>query len=734
MGGTWSLDGSGSGGASAGALAGTPQPPGAPRREGGRALRIRLVLIVAAVCAAVWLSTLFDALHDREAALSLAERHNDNVAGALAEQAARALQATDLILQQAALLDPDVSGAANSRDAIPDLLRRHMSGVPQVRNLFLFDPARDLHLSSAPAGTANTDLSDRSYYRAQRDQPNLGLFVSEPFISRVTGDPTFVLSRRLAGSGFRGIVGAAVDVGYIRRFYNALDLGPGSSIELLRADGTTLVRREHGRIELTPSGWLPAVRTLGGADALNLTLEHSPLGRALVSLRRVPGYPAIVVAAHSEHDILAGWREKAWKSVARTFVITALAAVLLIAFLRQLERHERVTAQLHQSQKLEALGTLAGGIAHDFNNVLGAVLGYGELAGQHSPQGSAQRRYIDNIIVAANRARDLVARILAFSRPGVSNAQPVSLQKIVAEVHSLTCAALPPAVTVEVSLPPAPLVAMGDAAQLHQMLANLLTNAVQAVAQGGRVAVRAESTEVREGRACTVGHLHPGRYARIDIVDSGAGMSAAQVERIFEPFFTTKPVGSGTGLGLSLVHAIVLDHCAALEVLSRPGDGTTFSVYLPLTTAEPVEDPLPPAVPRGNGEVILVVDDEATLVHLTEEVLASLGYEPVGCVGAQEALRLFRAAPQRFDAVLTDAIMPDMSGMELLSELRQLHPSLPGILLSGYGGPDLKTAAQTAGAQAVLTKPLAAAELAHALDQLLHATGSPTNARHSFAA
>jgi len=180
------------------------------------------------------------------------------VAGALAEQAARALQATDLILQQAALLDPDAYPARNGRAAIPDLLRRHMSGVPQVRNLFLFDPARHLHLSSAPAGSVNADLSDRSYFTAQRDQPNLGLYVSEPFISRLTGDPTFVLSRRLAGAGFRGIAAAAVDIGYMRRFYHALDLGAGSAIELLRADGVTLVSREHGRIEAAPSPWLGA--------------------------------------------------------------------------------------------------------------------------------------------------------------------------------------------------------------------------------------------------------------------------------------------------------------------------------------------------------------------------------------------------------------------------------------------------------------------------------------------
>jgi signal transduction histidine kinase/CheY-like chemotaxis protein len=698
-----------------------PRPAGAARaaRAHSPALRLRLVVFVVATCAAVWLSALFDTLQDRDATLLMAERQHDNVAGALAEQAARALQATDLILQQAALLDPDASRAVNARDAIPDLLRRHMSGVPQVRNLFLFDPVRQLHLSSAPAGSANADLSDRSYFTAHREQPNLGLYVSEPFISRVTGDPTFVLSRRLSGPGFRGIAAASVDIGYIRRFYHALDLGAGSSIELLRADGVTLVSREHGQIEAAPSPWLGALAALGDAEARHMTLEHPVLGGARVSLRRVPGYPAIVALGRAEHEILGVWRAKAWKNVARTFVITTLAAILLIAFLRQLERHERVTAQLHQSQKLEALGTLAGGIAHDFNNMLGAVLGYGELAIKHTEAASPSRRYLDNIIVAATRARDLVARILAFSRPGIGDSAPVLLQKIITEVRSLTCASLPAGITLVIEVPSEPIVVAGDAAQLHQMLANLVTNAVQAVTEPGRVVIRATPLEVVAERDCTVGRLRRVRYVRVDIVDSGVGMSAAQVERIFDPFFTTKPVGAGTGLGLSLVHGIVLDHAAALQVDSQPGNGTTFTAYLPLAEGQPAQEPAPVTVAAGNGESILVVDDEESLVRLAEEVLASLGYEPVGCLGALEALRVFRAAPERFDAVVSDVIMPDMTGPELVCELRRLQPALPVILMSGYGGPDLQAQAHAAGAQAVLMKPLAAAELAACLASVL---------------
>jgi len=676
-------------------------------------------MIVVVVCGAVWLSALADTLRDRAAALDMAERQHDNVAGALAEQAARSLQATDLILQQAALLDPNRPGAVVDAASIPELLRRHMSGVPQVRNLFVFDPARHLYFSAAVPIVPYLEISDRSYFIAQRDDPGLGLYVSEPFIGRTTGDPTFVISRRLLGPGFRGIVGAAVEVGYFRRFYNALELGAGSTVELLRADGITLVSRERAHVESTPSAWLAAVAALGPRDSIHMSLDHASLGRARVSLRRVPGYPAVIAVARAEDDILAAWRAEAWKNVARTFVITSLAAVLLVAFLRQLARHEHVTAQLHQSQKLEALGTLAGGIAHDFNNILGAVLGYGELAVQHTAPGSPQRRYVDNIVTAANRARDLVARILAFSRPGVGTRGAVALQDIVGEITSLMRASLPAHVTLELNLPTLPVVVMGDAAQLHQVVGNLVANAAQALSQAGTVGVALSVVAVDTTRELAVGRLLPGRYARLDVRDSGVGIPADQLPRIFDPFFTTKPVGEGTGLGLSLVHGIVLDHGGAIDVDSRPGHGTVFSVYLPAVDAAPGVAPAPVASPLGTGQSILVVDDEEALVQLTEEVLASLGYEPVGCTGARRALDMFRAAPDRFDAVLCDVIMPDMAGPEFVAELRRLRPGIPVILMSGYGGASLQARADDAGAQVLVQKPLRAAELARCLADVL---------------
>src|SRR4029077_8359621 len=187
----------------------------------------------------------------------------------------------------------------------------------------------------------------------------------------------------------------------------------------------------------------------------------------------------------------------------------------------------------------------------------------------------------------------------------------------------------------------------------------------------------------------------------------------------FSSSSTATPGGGGGVLGLSLVHGIVLDHAAALQVDSRPGSGTTFSAYLPLAEGQPAQEPAPVAVAGGNGESILVVDDEESLVRLAEEVLASLGYEPVGALGALEALRVFRAAPERFDAVVSDVIMPDMTGPELVRELRRLQPALPVILMSGYGGPDLQAQSAPRRAQAVLMKPLAGAQLGSCLAGVL---------------
>jgi PAS domain S-box-containing protein len=375
----------------------------------------------------------------------------------------------------------------------------------------------------------------------------------------------------------------------------------------------------------------------------------------------------------------------------------------------------RLEASLLQAQKLEAMGTLAGGVAHDFNNILGAVLGYGELAQNAVPANSAVRRYVDSMVNAGQRAKSLVERILAFSRSGVGPRVPVHVQSVVAETLTLLSPSLPDNIQLEQTLAADDAAVSGDSTQIHQVVLNLCMNAAQAMKSGGTLDVRLDIANWSAPRTVITGVLPPGTYVRLCVRDTGSGIEPHLRDRIFDPFFTTKGVGVGTGLGLSLVHGIVTDLGGGVDMTSEVGRGTTFSVYLPQSGhAEPPSDQ-DEAIPHGNGDAVMIVDDEETLVRLGEEMLASLGYEPVGFTSAAEALAEFRADPQRFAAVLSDETMPGMTGSQLTEQLVAIRPEIPVVLMSGYAGATLAARAQAAGAREVLAKPLAARDVARAL-------------------
>jgi PAS domain S-box-containing protein len=383
---------------------------------------------------------------------------------------------------------------------------------------------------------------------------------------------------------------------------------------------------------------------------------------------------------------------------------------------------EHLEAQLRQSQKMEAIGTLAGGIAHDFNNILGAILGYGELAQQHASAGSAMRRYLDNVMHAAERAKTLVDRILGFSRSGLGEHVRVNVQAVVEETLELLAASLPAGIRLEKALEGGDGAVMGDATHLHQVAMNLCTNALHAMEGGGVLSVVLEHVQLSEQRSLSRGALSPGAYLRLAVSDTGTGIPAAVLERIFDPFFTTKGIGEGTGLGLSLVHGIVSELGGAINVVTKAGEGTKFEIWLPV--AGEAARPLVEAtreLPHGRGEVVMIVDDERPLVALAKEMLTQLGYEPVGFESSSEALQAFRAEPRGFDLVLTDEAMPDMVGTELAQEIRQIQPRLPIILMSGHGGAQLAQTAAAVGAQEVLRKPLQARDLAESLARVLGA-------------
>jgi signal transduction histidine kinase/ActR/RegA family two-component response regulator len=399
-------------------------------------------------------------------------------------------------------------------------------------------------------------------------------------------------------------------------------------------------------------------------------------------------------------------------------LLRTISEVFASALGREQAAREKQTleSRLRHAQRMEALGTLAGGIAHDFNNILAAILGYAEMALGRLRRDSREWQHVQEVRKAGERARDIVDRILAFSRRTEHRRRPVRMRPLLEETAGLLQASLPATVTLQMQLPDADVAVLGEPSRLQQVVMNLCTNAAQAMAGNGVIDVGLDLVALDTERMLSHGALAPGRYVRLSVRDSGHGMDAATLERIFEPFFTTKAVGTGTGLGLAMVHGIISDHGGAMHVRSRPGAGSSFEAYFPEIEAPPADDdgserPLP----LGEGETVLLVDDERSLVLLGEEMLASIGYEPVGFDNGAAALAAFRAAPDRFDLVLTDELMPEMTGTELATALHEIRPDLPIILMTGHGGRVGSREVRAGGVREVLKKPLLSADLAQGL-------------------
>ena len=402
------------------------------------------------------------------------------------------------------------------------------------------------------------------------------------------------------------------------------------------------------------------------------------------------------------------------------------------------EELRRMERELRHAQKLEAMGTLAGGIAHDFNNLLGAILGYGEMALSEAPEGSRLRRDVENMLIAGERGRALVDRILAFSRSGVGERVAVDVEEVAGETLALFAAKLPRTIVVERQLNAGAAAVMGDATQIHQVLMNLLTNAAQAMPDGGTLRITLSRVRVRAPRTVTTGSVGPRDYVVLDVSDTGSGIRPEIVDKIFDPFFTTKEVGVGSGLGLSLVHGIVTGLGGAIDVTTIVGGGSAFRVFLPLAghvtrRRESSERVQPEDRSTGHGRV-LIVDDEQALVTLVSQMLTDVGYAPAGFTASAAALAAFRAAPGRFDAVITDESMPGRSGSELIREIRAIRPHIPIVLVSGYLSAAVVESARDAGASEVLRKPLSARDLTAALDRLLRAARAGGTSDHAKSA
>ena len=387
--------------------------------------------------------------------------------------------------------------------------------------------------------------------------------------------------------------------------------------------------------------------------------------------------------------------------------------------------------QMLHSQKMDAIGTLASGMAHDFNNILCAILGYTDLALTDPQIKGMTRENLQAVLKSANRASDLVKRILTFSRPTETERRPFKFSTVLMEGVKLLKATLPSSIKINLSLNSSDDVVVADTTEMHQVVMNLGTNAGHAMKpQGGSLDFELDTVGLKKDQAAKLS-IPAGDYVHLIVRDTGHGMSREVMEHIFEPFFTTKAVGRGTGLGLTLVQKIVQRNGGHIKVESEIGKGTTFHVYLPKSNE-------PPALPApdknqllsGQHEHILVVDDEISILDIMQQRLHKLGYRVTTRADGVEAMKTFRAEPDKFDLVITDHTMPGLQGAELAEELGAISPSLPVILMTGLNQlPDF-SGSRYAPLRMVLQKPIDFVELSHHIRKfLVHPDGQPKKQR-----
>lgn len=395
----------------------------------------------------------------------------------------------------------------------------------------------------------------------------------------------------------------------------------------------------------------------------------------------------------------------------------------------------RLEMQLRTAQRMEALGTLASGIAHDFNNSLAAILGYTELALMDTPGGSPLRDDLEQVLVAGQRAKELVLQILTFSRQAEHDLAPVALAPVVKETAKLLQGMLPSTITVREEITVEHATVLGDGTRLHQVLMNLCTNAYQAMSEhGGTLSIGLEVVDNDGSALDTAPGLAAGKYARVAVSDTGHGMTPALLDRVFDPFFTTRQDSGGTGLGLAVVHGIVKSHGGHITVSSEVGKGTTFHVYLPLVpeTGDSAATEVEPL--QTGSEHILVVDDEQLLAVMMKKALETLGYSVTAVTSPEVALETVGRAAHEFDLAITDQTMPGMTGEMLARALSRVRPGLPIILITGFADNETRTRAQKAGVRAVLLKPATLRELSTNVRRVLDASksGSPSGPDGGF--
>jgi signal transduction histidine kinase/ActR/RegA family two-component response regulator len=649
----------------------------------------------------------YEAWQDYQTAIQRSEDSQLAIARATAEQTARMVQEIDVVLADQA--------------AAPDRLRADVTRFPFVHSLEMFDRNGRMLASTSAAAHLDVDYHERLFFTSlQRAAPGT-LYIGKPAGQDYR---TFALGRaiRWRDGAFAGVVLARVAFEYLTDFYSTISVD--SSIRLLRDDGVVLARYPRSASTTDDDAVSSSLATqMRGSEFVQRDPQSSANAQLRV-LRRVQGYPLIVELAQPMSSVLSPWRHQEVSSGARTLTLAGLAGALLIVLRSVLRRRDRLEEErrrlergLRDSQKAEAVGFLAASMAHDFNNVLGAIVGYAEVARTQVDPDARVTATIDGLLAASERARQLVRRVLTFDPHRSVTHGAIAVEPIATEALALLRPGLPAAIKVTPPGPGSAGLIKGDATEVHQVIMNLCTNAIRAMPRGGELTVRVETAQVETARDLTLGRLQPGCWLHLSITDTGIGLAPEQLQSIFDPFYTSRAAGEeGSGIGLTVVRNIVSGMGGAIEVRSTLGTGTKMSVYWPLL--QPVTtcaNAQPATQPTGEGQAILIVDDEPELVRLAEEIVASLGYEAIGFSDPTAAIDSFRRAPSRFDAVITDERMPILQGTTLAGMIHEQRADIPILLVTGHRERQTDARALRVGIIEILDKPLRAGALREAL-------------------
>ncbi len=722
--------------------------------------RLRLLLLASVIVPA--LLFIGAALQERWLLMHEAAQRVDRTAEVLEEHTAAAFHAYELIF---ARIDEHLHAAPEENEAARHAyLARIDHDLKEVGSLFLVDVDGHVTAHSRFFPVPATDISDRDYFRmlapmareARQDlrrdgvdeastkgEPSIvldrgGLAVGAPNTGRFSGNTKLNIARATIASdgGFAGAISISVSQEYFAAFQRTLSNSPRDSMALIRADGTVLTRSPaltSGQVEeaRAPQNNMAVLARLGsGVSTFVSPLDHI---ERISSYRKLADYPIYVGYGLSTAAVLAPWHVH----LAVYGVVAAIAALMLFGvtwlalrtaydeararteLIAEMGRREIAETTLRQSQKMDAVGQLTGGIAHDFNNLLAAVLGNLELLAKRLPADPRLRRYVEGAIEGARRGAALTQRMLAFSRRQELELEAVDLPAMVGGMAQLLVRSIGPLVRIDTRFPVQLAPAYADANQLESTLLNLVVNARDAMPKGGDIVISGREENLRLGNPLG---LSAGHYVVLQVADTGEGMDAATLARATEPFFTTKEVGKGTGLGLAMVHGLAAQSGGTLRIESSPGRGTSIELWLPV--AERVLDVRAAPSPvlehtDARPYRILVVDDDPLVLTSTAAMLEDLGHHVSQASSAQEALGVLRAG-QPVDVMITDQMMPGMTGLELASEASRLRPGLPILLASGFS----EMSDVEAASLPRLSKPFTQATLAKAVVDLRPPGGS----------